>query len=99
MTKDDKPTIEFQVDIVIEPDAGGFHAYCPALKGLPPCGETEQEALANAKDTAIAYLHSLLTHGDPIPVGIIVEKEKAKRATPPRKTPRHYREALTVAAA
>ena len=53
-----------RISVVIEPDGDGFHAYCPALKGLHTCGETEQEALENAKDTAIAYLRSLVKHGD-----------------------------------
>lgn len=65
--------LEFRLTIVIEPDADGFHAYCPALKGLHTCGETEQETLENAKHAAIAYLRSLIKHGDPIPVGIAMQ--------------------------
>ncbi|MBM3148493.1 MAG: type II toxin-antitoxin system HicB family antitoxin [Chloroflexi bacterium] len=93
------PTIEFQVNIVVEPDKDGFHAFCPALKGLHACGDTEHEALSNARDAAIAYIQSLIKHGDPIPVGIIVdESQETKRAQSRRKTPhRHYTEALTVA--
>jgi len=65
--------LEFRVAIVIEPDGDGFHAYCPALKGLHTCGETQEEALQNAKDAATAYLRSLIKHGDPIPVGVAVQ--------------------------
>jgi len=65
--------LEFRLAIVIEPDDDEFHAYCPALKGLHTCGETEQEALENAKDAAIAYLRSLIKHGDPIPVGVAMQ--------------------------
>jgi predicted RNase H-like HicB family nuclease len=64
-----KPTIEFKINIIIEPDENGFHAYCPALKGLHVDGDTRQEALQNAKKAAIAYLESLIKHGEPIPVG------------------------------
>ncbi len=61
----------FILNIIIEPDGDQFHAYCPALKGLHTCGTTEEEALQNAKDAAIAYLVSLVKHGDPIPIGVV----------------------------
>jgi predicted RNase H-like HicB family nuclease len=65
-----KPLIEFKIDIMIEPDESGFHAYCPALKGLHVDGGTKEEALQNARDAAIAYLESLIKHGEAIPVGV-----------------------------
>jgi len=65
--------VRFSVDIVVEPDDDGFHAFCPALKGLHVGGESEQEALKNAVDGAMLYLRSLIRHGDPIPVGVTVE--------------------------
>jgi predicted RNase H-like HicB family nuclease len=46
--------IKFGVRIIVEPDETGFHAYCPALKGLHTCGETKEEAIQNAKDAALA---------------------------------------------
>ena len=64
--------IQFRVQIVVEPDDDGYHAYCPALKGLHTCGETEDEARQNAKNAALAYIRSVIKHGDPIPEGIIV---------------------------
>lgn len=70
-----KPIIGFKVEVIVEPDEGGFHAYCPALKGLHTCGDTKEEALRNAKDAAIAYLQSSIKHGDPIPVGILMREE------------------------
>lgn len=74
-----KPIIGFKVEVIIEPDETGFHAYCPALKGLHTCGDTKEEALRNARDAAMAYLQSSIKHGDPIPVGIIIH-EGAKEA-------------------
>ena len=68
--QEDKPIIEFKIEVAIESDNSGFHAYCPALEGLHTCGDTEEEALNNAVDAAAAYLKSLIKHGDPIPVGI-----------------------------
>ena len=71
----DKQLIGFKVEVIVEPDDIGFHAYCPALKGLHTCGDTEKEALRNARDAAIAYLQSSINHGDPIPVGILMQEE------------------------
>lgn len=65
--------VNFTVAIVVEPDDDQFHAFCPALKGLHVGGRTEEEAVKNAIDGAIIYLQSLVSHGDPIPVGITVE--------------------------
>lgn len=70
-----KRMIGFRVDVLVEPDDAGFHAYCPALKGLHTCGDTEQEALQNVRDAAIAYLRTSIKHGDPIPIGIVIHKE------------------------
>jgi len=64
--------IEFRLGMILEQDGDGFHVYCPALPGLHTDGETEEEALNNAKDAAVAYLSSLMRHQEPIPVGSIV---------------------------
>ena len=54
---------------VVEADGDGYHAYCPAFKGLHAAGETEDGAVEGARATALAYLKSMVSHGDPIPVG------------------------------
>jgi predicted RNase H-like HicB family nuclease len=69
----------FKVHIIIEPDEDRFHAYCPALKGLHVDGSTKEEALENAKEAAIAYLQSLIKHGDPIPINIIPSREESEK--------------------
>lgn len=56
--------IPANVQIIVEADGLGFHAYCPALKGLHVSGATEQEAVRNASDAVIAYLKSLAKHGE-----------------------------------
>jgi len=89
-----KPAIGFRVEVIVEPDDSGFHAYCPALKGLHTQGATEEEALQNAKDAAIAYLRSSIKHGDPISIGIVVTEE----STPSGRQNR-YMEDLSVACA
>lgn len=64
-----KKKIIYKVEIVVEPDGDGFHAWCPALKGLHVDGATEGEATSNAGDAAIAYIQSLIKHNEPIPIG------------------------------
>lgn len=76
---DDSTKLEFQLLFVVEPDEGGYHAFCPALKGLHTSGSTEQEALENAKNAAVAYILSLIKHGDPIPLGMMAPRSD-KRA-------------------
>ena len=63
--------IKVRLRFIVEPDENRFHAYCPELKGLHADGDSEKEALENAKTSAIAYLHSLVKHDDPIPLGVL----------------------------
>jgi predicted RNase H-like HicB family nuclease len=72
----DKSIIGFLIEIAVKPDSEGYHAYCPSFKGLHVDGDTEQEALQNAKDAAVAYLESLIKHGDPIPLKVVKREYK-----------------------
>ena len=85
----DAPIIAFRIEVIIEPDDSGFHAYCPALKGLHTSGETEAEALDNARGAAIAYLESLVKHGEPIPVGMAIGHEKQRNSVPTERATYH----------
>ena len=57
------------VTVVVVRDDHGYHAYCPAFKGLHMDGDTEQETLKRTRDGLRLYLRSLARHGDPLPVG------------------------------
>lgn len=59
--------IRMVLDIVVETDGDGFHAYCPMLKGLHVDGDTEQEALMHAGDALSVYMRSMIKHNDPLP--------------------------------
>jgi len=90
----------FNVDILIEQDGDGYHAFCPALKGLHVDGDTVEEVKQNAKDAVEAYLLSLKKHGDPIPLAELlkihaVEKEELA-ASFPRKDFSHYLLATSI---
>ena len=54
-------------EVVIEPDDGRFHAYCPILRGCHTWGHTEAEALFYIEDAVKLYLKSLIEDGEPIP--------------------------------
>ena len=101
MPRNGRKQIEFQVEIIVEPDGDEYHAYCPALKGLHACGETVEEALSNARDAATAYIESLIKHGDPIPVGVVIDVPPAdlKKASRGKTSSRSFKEDLTVATA
>ncbi len=63
--------MSIRIGICIEPDGVGFHACCPALKGLHSSGNTIEEARVNALNAISAYMESLEKRGEPVPVGII----------------------------
>lgn len=71
-----------KITIVVEKDEPGFHAWCPALKGLHTAGETVEEAISNAREAVLLYLESLVRHGEPIPVGTDLSIER-KEPLPP----------------
>ena len=62
--------IKVRIELLVERDGEGFHAFCPELPGLHVGGDTEEEAKKLAVDAAIAYLASLIKHGDPIPLSV-----------------------------
>jgi len=72
--------IDVKFRVCVEPDDDGFHAYCPAFKGLHVGGETVEEAIDNAREAAELYLRSLVRHRDPLPVGddFIIHREPAR---------------------
>jgi predicted RNase H-like HicB family nuclease len=53
---------------------GGYHAFCPALRGCHTQGDTLEEALANVREAIEAYLESLQKHGEAVPVEDILIK-------------------------
>lgn len=72
--------LKIKIRLIVEPDDEAFHAYCPELPGLHVDGATEQEAVRNARDAVVAYLNSLVKHGDAIPVGVVQTEEPSTLA-------------------
>ena len=54
--------------IVEREEGGGYHAFCPALRGCHTQGDTLDEALANVREAIEVYLESLRAHGEPLPL-------------------------------
>ncbi len=51
--------------VILEPEeGGGYHAFCPALRGCHSQGETVEEALANIREAVKLYVESLVAHGE-----------------------------------
>ncbi|MEE9295646.1 MAG: type II toxin-antitoxin system HicB family antitoxin [Phycisphaerae bacterium] len=58
----------YRYTIILEHEAdGGFHAYCPALKGCHSQGDSLDEAMDNIREAIEAYLESVKAHGELIP--------------------------------
>ena len=58
----------YHYTIILEREAdGGFHAYCPALKGCHSQGDNLDEAIDNVREAIEVYLESVAAQGDPIP--------------------------------
>lgn len=94
-TKTGIKQLKFIVPIIVKPDTIGFHAYSPALKGLHMDGDTEQEALDNARICARDFLEIMIQDGIPIPLSIISPNE-LKKSHSTRKKEGHYTEEITI---
>jgi predicted RNase H-like HicB family nuclease/plasmid stabilization system protein ParE len=55
--------------VVVEPDEGGWHAYCPALRssGAVTQGATEAEAYQNINEVVRMIVDEMLEEGTPLP--------------------------------
>ena len=64
--------------VILEPEEeGGFHIWCPALKGCHSQGDTKEEALDNIQEAIAAYLESLRDEGLPLPADVTVQQVEA----------------------
>ncbi|HTY81525.1 MAG TPA: type II toxin-antitoxin system HicB family antitoxin [Dehalococcoidales bacterium] len=48
--------MKFRIVIEYDPETKSYAAYCPELPGCCSAGDTEKEALANAKEAIALYL-------------------------------------------
>ena len=66
---------KYNYTVILEREGdGGYHAFCPALRGCHTQGDTLEEALNNVREAIEAYLESLRKHGQTMPVEDILIK-------------------------
>ena len=58
--------LPYRMELVKDPDEGGFVVSFPDLPGCITCGETLEAAVANAADAKRAWLQAALEDGQPV---------------------------------
>ena len=66
MNNQGKQVYNYTVILEREED-GGYHAFCPLLKGCHSQGDNFEEAIANITEAVELYLESLMADNQPIP--------------------------------
>ena len=66
-TIDEYMALPYRLEIVPDPDEGGYVAAYPDLKGCLSAGNTIEEAVANAMDAKREWLTAAMEDGYPIP--------------------------------
>ena len=70
----------YTLPVVIEKDADGYFAQCPALQGCYTQGDTYEEALANMKDVITLHVQDRLAQGETIEIPEMVSVATLKIA-------------------
>lgn len=60
------PSYSYTTILERQPD-GGYHAYCPALKGCHSQGDSLDETVENMREAVEAFIESIEAHGEPVP--------------------------------
>ncbi len=59
---------DYHFTIILEPEeGGGYHVFCPILKGCHSHGDTIEEAMENIREAISLYVESLRAHSEPVP--------------------------------
>lgn len=66
-TLNDYLCLPYRMEVVADPDEGGYVVSFPELPGCLSCGETVEQALANGDDAKKCWLEAALADGQPIP--------------------------------
>jgi len=60
--------------ILEKEEEGGYHAFCPMLKGCHSQGDTFEETVENITEAIELYLESLMADNQPIPQENLIVK-------------------------
>ena len=63
MTMDDYMKLSYHLDLVEDPDEGGYVVFYPELPGCITCGETIERAVENAKEAKRVWLEVATEEG------------------------------------
>ncbi|WP_414561729.1 MULTISPECIES: type II toxin-antitoxin system HicB family antitoxin [unclassified Anabaena] len=65
----------YNYTVLLEKEAdGGYHAFCPVLKGCHSQGDTFEAAIENITEAIELYLESLMADHQPIPKEDLIVK-------------------------
>ncbi len=65
----------YNYTVLLEKESdGGYHAFCPILKGCHSQGDTFEEAIENITEAIELYLESLMADNQPIPKEDLIVK-------------------------
>jgi len=66
---------EYNYTVIIEREEdGGYHAFCPALRGCHSQGDTYEETIQNIQEAIALYIESLKAYSEPIPSEDVIIK-------------------------
>ena len=66
---------EYSYTVIIEREGdGGYHAFCPALRGCHSQGDTYEETVQNVTEAVQLYIESLKAHSQPVPAEDVIIK-------------------------
>ena len=65
----------YNYTVILEKEQdGGYHAFCPILKGCHSQGDTFEEAIQNITEAIELYIESLMADNQPIPKEDLIVK-------------------------
>ena len=66
---------DYTYTVIIErEEAGGYHAFCPALRGCHSQGESYEETVQNIEEAIKLYIESLKAHSEAVPSEDVIIK-------------------------
>jgi predicted RNase H-like HicB family nuclease len=71
----DETRSQYHYTVILErEEEGGYHAFCPSLRGCHAQGDSYEETLCNIEEAIRVYIESLKAHSEPIPAEDMVIK-------------------------
>ena len=65
---------DYNYTVIMEREEGGYHAFCPALRGCHSQGDTYEEAVRNITEAVQLYIESLKARSEPVPCEDVIIK-------------------------